>query len=219
MARLYSDLLDGTGQRYYFGLTSAPGGITNAQPARLTLAGNLITLQELNEAFRTPATAALTLFGRLPSAEPHLIPDPAALAYQGKIPGLLTLQIITNALPPDYTDLPDNAPTILFIATVTPAPATLTIASLVHNITQGGNILEIQAGKATLTLAGNVPNLPRFGGVGSLTVNGLAATLTTELIITPTAGSLTAQGMEALLSLPFTWIDDDRSPPQVWIDD
>lgn len=219
MARLYSDLADGTGRRYYFGLNSAPAGITNSEPARITLSGRQISIQELSEAFRTPATAALTLFGRLPSAEPHLIPDPASLSYQGKIPGLLTLQIITNALPPDYTDLPDNAPTILFIATVTPDPAALSIASLVHNITQGGNILEIQAGKATLTIAGNVPNFPNFGGVGSLTINGLEATITTELIITPTTGSLTALGLDVFLSLPFTWIDDDRSPSQVWIDD
>lgn len=217
--RLYSDLLDGSARRYYFELDSAPGGITNAAPALLTLNGRSIAIQELSEAFRTPATATLTLVNGLVVAEPHLIPAPAALAYQGQIPGLLTLQVITNALPPDYTDLPDNAPTILFIATITPAPAALSMASLVHNITQGGNILEISVGIATLTLSGYVPNLPRFAEVGSVTVNGRTATLLTELAISPGTGSLAVGGLEAILSLPFIWIDDDPVTPTTWIDD
>lgn len=219
MARLYSDLLDGTGRRYYFGLTSAPGGITNASPATLTLAGRLVAVQELNEVFRTPATAALSLIGYAIQSEARLQPATSSLGYEGKASSLLTLQVITNALPPDYTELPDNAPTILFIATVTPDPATLTVASLVHNITQGGNILVIEAGLASLTLTGWDANLPRTGEVGSLTINGLAATLWTELVVTPTTGQLTADGGVAVLSLPFTWVDDDPPPSMTWLDD
>lgn len=217
--RLYSDLADGSGRRYYFGLATAPGGITNAEPARLSLFGNLATIQEQSTVFRTPATAALTLFGYVPQAEPRLQPATAALGYLGQIAGLLTIRVITNALPPDYSTLPDNAPTILFIQTITPSPAALTIQSLVHNITQGGNILVISVGKATLTMNGLVANFPRFADVGTLTINGLAATLSTEIRVFPTAGIVTMQGHEPLLSLPFRWTDDDPATAPNWVDD
>ena len=219
MARLYSDLIDGSGRRYYFGLNSAAGGITNANPASLTLFGYLPVFQERSEIFRNPATAMLTLNGQLASAEPHLQPATAGLAYQGKIAGLMTLRVITNAMPPDYTALPDNAPTIIYIATVTPAPAALTMLSLEHNITQGGNIGFLSPGKATLTMGGFDAQFPRFADVGTLTINGLAATLLTELSITPDAGYLSVGGFPASLSTPFLWVDDDRPTPPTWLDD
>lgn len=219
MARLYSDLLDGTGRRYYFGLNSAPGGITNSAPALLTISGGLATIQEQSTAFRNPATASLTLFGRSPSAEPHLIPDTAALSYQGRIAGLLTLQVITNALPPDYTALPENPPSILFIQTITPAPAALQVQSLEHNITQGGNIGFISVGVATLTVGGFGPNFPRLADVGTLTVNGRLATIATTLAIAPGRAELACVGREPRLSLPFRWIDDDPVSAPTWIDD
>jgi hypothetical protein len=219
MARLYSDLQSSGGSRYYFGLNSAPGGLSNFAPAGLVIIGYAPTIQEQLTAFRTPATAALTLNGQLASAEPHLQPATAALGFEGRVPGLLTLKVITNALPPDYTDLPDNAPTILFIQTISPARALLTIQSLEHNITQGGNIGFISPGVATLTLAGLVPNFPRFADVGLLTVNGRTATILTTLNISPEPAALSFGGLAPRLTLPFVWIDDDPVTPVTWIDE
>jgi hypothetical protein len=219
MARLYSDLQSSGGSRYYFGLNSAPGGVSNFAPAGLVIVGYAPVIQEQLTAFRTPATATLTLNGRLASAEPHLQPATAAIGFEGRAPGLLTLQVITNALPPDYTNLPDNAPTILFIQTISPARALLTIQSLEHNITQGGNIGYISPGVATLTLAGYSPNFPRFADVGSITVNGRAATLLTTLNISPEPAALSFVGRAPLLTLPFVWIDDDPVTPVTWIDE
>ncbi len=219
MARLYSDLIDGTGRRYYFGLSSAPGGITNSAPALITFAYSAPTIQEQSTVFRNPATAMLTLFGYSPPAGVILQPALAALSMGGQIPGLAKLQVITNALPPDYTALPDNTPVILYIATQTPAQAALTINYLQPNVTQGGNIGFVSPGRASLTLFGYVANLPRFAEVGTITIDGLVATLSTELIISPDPASLVADGLAASLGSPFVWVDDLPAIPPTWIDD
>jgi hypothetical protein len=219
MARLYSDLADGTGRRYYFGLASAPGGITNAEPARLTLTGRPATAQEQNTAFRSPATAALTLNGLSVAAEPHLQPATAALSIQGLVSGLATLKVITNALPPDYTDLPENLPTALTIMTVSPTKATLTLSYPPVNLTQGGNIGFIFPDKATLTLAGYIANFPRVSDVGLLSISGRIPTLLSEIVVSPEPALLSVGGFAALLSLPFVWVDEDPQPATIWIDD
>ncbi len=219
MARLYSDLLDGSGRRYYFGLNSAPGGITNAEPARLILFGREAAVQEQATVFRTPATAVLTLTGYSAAAEPRLQPVVAGLALQGLVPVLHTVKVITNALPPDYTALPDNAPTILFIQTISPARAVLTLQSLEHNITQGGNIGFINPGVAILSIVGHAPNFPRMPEVGAITVNGLAATILTTLQITPDPAEIKLGELAASCSLPFGWVDDGPAPATGWIDD
>lgn len=220
MARLFSDLLDGTGRRFYFGLNSAPGGITNAAPAILTIGGRVASIQEQATVFRTPATAMLTLIGLSTAAEPRLQPAPASLAMFATAPSLLTMRVITNALPPDYTDLPDLLPTIVYIQTISPAPAVLTINSLEHNITQGGNIGFVSPGRALLTLAGFGANFPReSAGLALLTVTGYAPTTQTEIRITPDPAQLVASGLAGRLDLPFVWVDEDPVPPSIWIDD
>lgn len=220
MPRLYSDLLDGTGRRYYFGLNSAPGGITNAAPAMLTLDGRQMTVQEQSTVFRNPATALLTLFGMSVGAEPRLQPGAAMLTINGQIPAQQRHAVITNALPPDYGVLPDNAPTILFIQTITPAPAALQVQTREVNLTQGGNIGFVAPGVASLSLAGFVPNFPRFqGDIALLTINGQAATLHTTIRIEPERAVLTALGLASRLQTPFVWVDEDPVAQPVWIDE
>lgn len=219
MARLYSDLLDGSGRRYYFGLNSSPGGITNASPAMLTLFGNAGAIQEQNTVFRNPATAMLTLLGNTPISDVRLQPAQAGLSMIGNTPSLLKSVTITNALPPDYTVLPDNAPTIVFIATISPTQATLTLSYPAPNVTQGGNIGFLSPGVATLSIIGYSANIPRFADVGLLTVNGLAPTIQTELVIFPEFERLICFGYAATLGTPFVWVDEDPPPPTTWIDD
>lgn len=219
MARLLSDLLDGGGRRYFFGLNATPGFISNSAPATLTINGLAATIQELTDAFRTPATAALQVQGKLGVIQTILLPTAAPLAYQGKIPALLTQIVVTNALPPDYTDLAEHAPTIVYIATVTPDRALLSVASLEHNITPGGNIGFISPQVGSLSLQGRAANFPREAAAGGLVVAGLAPTLSTEVIVTPEAGSVSLSGLLARLAVPFVWIDDRPVSPSLWNDD
>ncbi len=220
MARLYSDLIDGTGRRYYFGLTSAPGGITNAAPAMLTLGGNTAVVQELTQVFRTPATATLTLFGQQMLNNSTLQPGAAVLTMTAGVPGMAKLKVISNALPPDYSTLPDNAPTILFIQTLTPVTTTLTLSTLAANVTQGGNIGYASPGLASLTLSGRAPNIAFFAGSpAGLTCSGLAPTIKTVNVILAGVGSISISELPQSLGLPFHWTDDDPAPASTWTDD
>ncbi len=220
MPRLYSDLLDGTNRRYYFGLNAAPGGITNATPAMLTISGGLIVVQEQATVFRTPAPAALTLNGLSVGAEPRLQPAPAVLSMVGQIPAEERMATITNALPPDYGVLPDNSPQILFINTISPTTAALQLQVRDPNVTQGGNIGFVSPAKATLTLAGYAANIPFFAGsTGQLSIAGLLATLHTTTIVSPEPATLQAEGLAQALGLPFRWVDEAPASEPVWLDE
>ena len=102
--------------------------------------------------------------------------------------------MISNALAVDYTDLPDNAPTILYIQTVTPAPAALTLNYPQPNVTQGGNIGFALAGVGLVRLSTLVPNIAFFAGdPGALNVQGRAPTLVTINVILPDVGTVCQQ--------------------------
>lgn len=219
MARLYSDLIDGSGRRYYFGLTSAPGGISNSAPATLTIFGRQAAIQELTQVFRTPATAALTLQGLLGSSQPYPNPAQSALGFQGKVPTLQLQIVITNSLPPDYTTLPDIAPTIVYIATITPTTGLVRLASLEHNVTPGGDIGFISPPVGALSLQGRAPNYPRATQPAGLAISGLVPTLISEIVIEPESGTIRLSGLATTLSTPFTWVDDDPTTVSVWIED
>lgn len=216
--RLYSDLQDSAGRRYFFNLESAPGGISPAT-AIITLFGYQGSIQELTEVFRTPATAILTFNGLGPSSELILLPAQAQLSFQGFAPALLGSLTITNALPPDYTDLPDNAPTVLTEMTVSPARALFTIASLTHAVNQGGNIRIIEPPVGVLSFSGYAANFPIQADVGALQIVGLSPDMFTEITITPETGAVSVSGLEALLQTPFAWVDDAPAQTATWIDD
>lgn len=217
--RLYSDLLDGTGRRYYFGLNSATGGITNSAPALITIGGLMPAFQELTIVFRTPATALLTLNGLASGAGLVLQPILGAVSMIGLVPTLLKQQVITNALPLDYTTPVELLPTIIYIATVTPDPATLTVGYPQPNVTQGGNILMISAGLASLTINGQIANLPFVADLGGITIAGLVPTLLTETTITPDQATVTINGGEVTISAPFMWVDETSPATTTWIDE
>lgn len=221
MARLYGSLSN-SGSRFYFGLDSVPSIVTPGV-ATLTLFGREPSAAQNLTVFRTPATAVLTLNG-LSLASPTVVsPATAALATVGQIPGEVRELTISPALPaPTYDTPPDNAPTLLTIWTTQPATALLTLQTLEQNVTQGGNIGFVSPGKATLTLSTQQFTLLLLSGgagVGSLSIVGLAPTLTHELTISPAVGSLTIGETPPLLTLPFIWIDDDPVPPSTWITD
>lgn len=221
MPRLFSDLLSGSGGRYYYHLTTAPGGITNAAPATITLVYTAATIQEQSTVFRTPATAALTLLGYAPLADVRLEPAQAALSIGASVPGKAMSITITNAITMDYGTLPDNAPTIVFIQTIAPDRATLTLNYPATNLTQGGNIGFVSPSLATITLTGYSPTLLFFqaGTVATLSLSGLAPTLVKLLTIQADVGSIIFQGPDQVLSLPFHWLEDDLTPTPTWIDD
>lgn len=219
MPRVYSDLIDSGGRRYYYHLESAPGGVQAAAPAVITIFGRQATIQELTEVFRTPATALLTLFGRAAVPQEIALPAQAALALQGRQPTLLLQVVITNALPPDYAVLPDNNPTIIYVATIQPTTGLLAIASLEHNVSPGGNIGFLSPGVGAIVLQGRAANFPREVGVASLQIVGLAPSLESVNTITPQVGEITLAGLAAIFATPFIWIDDDPVQPTTWVDD
>lgn len=218
MARLYSDLLSSGGNRYYFGLNSAPGGI-GAGVGSIRVVGLEPTIFQQIQVFRNPATATLTLFGYSTAAEPHLQPATAALSLAGQIPGKQLSTVIIPTLTVDYTDLADNPPTLITIMTVTPTTAALTIQALTLNLSQGGNIVIVTPGVGLAAFSPIPPNLPRTIGVGTLTISGLGPTLHTTLVITPEVGLLSSGGQTVRLATPFVWIDDSPVSPSIWIDD
>lgn len=219
MPRLYSDLQDSTNRRYYFGLNSAPGGITNAAPAALTLFGRMPAIQEQVSVFRTPAPATLTIAGLSLTSPALLIPAQAALSLAGRIPGLATLQVITNAATVDYTDLAENAPTAITIMTVSPGRALLALGYPAVNVTQGGNIGFVSPGVASLTLTGYTTNFPQFAGSGSISMIGYPPTLVSLLVLDAQVGVLRLSDLPSRLATPFTWVDDDRTPVTAWLED
>lgn len=216
MARVFSDLRDGSGRRYFYSLASAPGG-TQVGIATLTIQGLAPTVFEQTTVFRTPALATLTINGHALISDVLIRPAPAALSTVGQIPDEHRTQVVTNSSPLDYTDLPDNAPTVLFINTLIPAPGLLTLTSPPPNVTQGGNIGFVSAGVGLLTLQSSAPTLIISQmGVGSLTVEGLAPTVFKELNVELGVGSLQINGHQISRNLPFQWIDVDRPPAVTW---
>jgi hypothetical protein len=218
MARLYSDLLSGSARRYYFGLNSAPGGVSPA-PAVLTLSGRGVEIFQNVTVFRNPATAVLTLNGTQVSTDVILRPAQAALSALGQIPGELRQLVITPAIPtPDYADLQSTAPTILFINTISPTTGLIRLQSLELNATPGGNIAYITpiTGLLTLQSTGNVTLIFIDIGVGLATLIGHAPTLLTQLVVQPEVASITVNGQQVGVQAPFTWIDVDAPPPLTW---
>lgn len=219
--RLYSSLKTSTSARYYFALNDAPG-VVFPGVATLTILGLSVALSDQSVAFRTPATAALTLSGLSLSSPSLLIPAPSALALSGKQAGLVTSLTISLPVPnPVETPEASYAPTLLTQLLVEPANATLTINSLELNLSQGGNIGFVSPGKATLTLSGLAPIIALQPQVGGLFIVGLEPTLSLNMIgtVTPDPASLMVVGPEPELNEPFQWIDDDPAPTATWIDD
>lgn len=216
MPRLYSDLLSSTGRRYYFGLNSAPGGISPAQ-ATITVTGLAPTIFQQSTAFRTPAPALITINGLQVATDIRLSPTPATITLSGLVPSKQTTMVITNTFPLDYTVLPDNAPTILYIQTISPAPALIRLQSLELNITAGGNIGFVSPAPAVITLQSREFTLI-FGeiGLGHIDVVGHAPTLLTSTTVTPEAGLIQLNPLAPTADRGFQWIDADPPPPLTW---
>lgn len=219
MAKLYSDLLDGSGRRYYSSLASAPGGISPA-PALLTLSGLQAGIFEQSTVFRSPVTATLALIGQSLASPANLTPATATLSASGQVPGRHTTLVITNSLPPDYTDLPSNAPTILFINTISPAPAQLSLQSIEINVSQGGNIGFLTPGVGYVSLETQSLNLTLIFvevGVGAISLGGLPpALLTTGAARPDEVGGVIISGLAPTLERGFVWIDADPPPALTW---
>lgn len=217
MARLYSNLIDGSNRRYFFGLDSAPGGIT-PQTVQLQVTGLAPTIFTQVTVFRTPATLVISVNGLSMTAEPKLAPAPAAIATTGLAPTLRTQMVVTNALPtPDYNDLPDNPPTVLFINTVTPAPAQISLSGLFPNASPGGNIGFVSPGVGFVQLLGRTPTLIFLeAGLGQVVINGLQPSVLTELVVTPEPAQITVNGLAVEMERPFMWIDVEAPPALQW---
>lgn len=222
--RLFSDLKDSAGRRYFFDLDSSPGVLLPGV-ATLTLRGNVPLYP--GTVFRTPATAALTLNGLPFVPDVILSPATAALASANSTVGQLGLHLtIRPSLESPLENPPAPfAPTILFINTITPAPAALSVIGYNHSLSEGGNIGFLRPPLAALTLTGYqytrvIPPAPPEEGVdgqlGTATLEGLAPSLVTQVRIEPDVGSVAVGALVPVADKGFIWIDDDPAPPLSW---
>jgi hypothetical protein len=223
--RLFSDLLSGAGQRYYYDLEGSPGVIAPGV-ATLTLSGR--EPQYPGTVFRTPATVTLILNGRLVNQDVPLRPGQAALAFANSTVGLQTIRHITLTLPSPVEN-PDNVfvPTLIQVFHKEPQVGSVTIAGLQPSLTEGGDIGTRSPTTAALSLIGypylrSIP--PVDGQAAPMVMVGLEPTLVTELILEPGIAALaftppnpTGEGSNPVqVDKGFVWIDDDPSPPLQW---
>lgn len=220
MSRLYGDLLQGAGRRFYSDLIGAPGVVTPA-PANLTLQGGIPAAAQPQTVFRTPAPATLTLFGRALNAPVVLTPAPASLLAQGQIPTeWRSLTITPQLASPKETEANDNRPTLITVWHCQPAPAQINLQALPFALSEGGNIGFVSPAPAQISL-GTLGYTLVYGeiGAGLVTLIGREPTLRTELTVTPDAGLVVVDAQALRLSLPFRWVDDPPPPPLSWITD
>lgn len=215
--RLFSDLLSGAGQRYYYDLEGSPGVIAPGV-ATLTLSGR--EPQYPGTVFRTPATVTLILNGRLVNQDVPLRPGQAALAFTNSTVGLQTIRHITLTLPSPVEN-PDNVfvPTLIQVFHKEPQVGSVAVVGLQPSLSEGGDIGTRSPATATLSLIGyqylrSIP--PVDGQAVPMTLEGLQPTIVATLLIEPEIGALTLTPPEVVIDPGFVWIDDDPSPPLQW---
>jgi hypothetical protein len=219
MPRAYFNLEGGAGQRYYYNLESAPGGIRNSEPALITLFGRNGAIQELNEVFRTPATLTILVNSPLPTIRVQFTPDPVTISLLGRTGAIVFAATIVNSLVVDYSTPQETLATILTQMTVQPSQATITIVYPSVNLTQGGDIRTITPTTGLITLGQLAPNFPSPSGLGLITVSGLIPGMHTEITLVPETGLITVLGLTSIASAPFAWIEDSPAPLPIWLDD
>lgn len=217
--RLWGPLSPSAGRRFWYALDNAPAVVIPGV-AQLTLNGQVPVANQPATIFRTPATAQLTLNGLSIAQNSLLTPAQAALTLSQLVPSKQTIRIITPALPtPDYNVPNALAPTILYIQTITPATAQLTLQTLTINLTQGGNIGFINPGVGQVSLQGRQATFT-FGevGVGAISINGLVPSIVRQLTVLPDVGLLQPGNTPPHIDLAFVWIDVPPEPPSTWVD-
>lgn len=218
MAKLFDNLVDGSGRRYFSSLEGAPGSISPAT-AVITLAGRQPLAVQPELVFRTPGTLTITINGLAMASQFALSPTPAALGYLGLAPSTeIRSLIVSPTLPQIDAPEADFVPLLLTQMTVQPAQAALVLQALPHAATEGGNIGFAYPGVAALTLTGLQANYV-FDVIepAALGVIGHAPVLISEIILYPEVGTLTLMDTPPTLTLPFGWIDADPAPPVVWV--
>lgn len=219
MSDLFDDLQDGNGRDYFYALESAPGSITPLL-AELSVVGRSPTIFEQSTVFRSPATAVVTINGKSAASDAILIPITASLSVGGLTPDEYRSLTITPAIPtPDYGELQSTAPSVLFINTVTPAPAVVTLQSLELNVTEGGNIAFVSPGVGAIRVQNQALSLTLVffeTGVGAASISGHAPTLVTAGLIQPQVGQVNVSALLAGIERPFGWIDVDPPSTTVW---
>lgn len=217
MARLYSNLVDGSNRRYFFDLESAPGGLSPTTGQLVTI-GYAPTVQPLVSVSRSPLVGVLNVVGHTIFGPARISPAVGQLTVTAGSPNTLRQIVVTNAIPtPDYE--PPNAlePTIAFITTVTPAPATLTVTAAPVNAYPGGDIGYVSPAPGLISLVPLGHNLVFLGAdPGRLNLEGLIPTVIGSMVVEPGVGQLVFDGVRPMLSRPFEWIDVDAPPPLAW---
>jgi hypothetical protein len=231
--RLFSDLLSGGGQRYFYDLEGSPGVVAPGVGS-ITLNGQEVQYPGI--AFRTPATLTLTLNGRQVNPDVALQPATAALSFTNSVVGLQTIRLVAPTLPSPVEN-PDNVfvPTLIQIFHREPAVGVVIMSGLAPSLSEGGNIGFRSPATADLLLIGyqylrNIP--PVDGQATPLTLAGLEPGLITELLVTPGVGAMYFGTQSAFpdgedpppatppppptVDKGFVWIDDDPAPPLTW---
>jgi hypothetical protein len=182
---------------------------------------NIIPFGPFSEVFRIPGTATLTLAGGSVIVI-AVNPAQSALSLQGRAPTLQALKVISPALPDlDYSEVNSTAPTIVLGTALNPATATLTLQSLQHAATEGGNIAFRSPAAASLTMSGLAYTFALINSTpAALSVVGLAPTITaTHALLEPGVGALAMvqiQQSTDFIHIPFQWLNYDPAPVVAW---
>jgi len=215
MARLWSDIRGAS--QYWYDLDSAPG-LVSPGVGSVSFVGQIPIAVQPASVFRTPATATLTANLLVPGLGVPLSPAVGLLTSSGLIASELRQATVTPTYPPDYSAQVDNAPTILYIATITPATGSVALSPLTLNVSQGGNIVIVTPQKADLSIGGYQSTLIfSVIDVGAVSMLGLAPSLKTEVTLTvPGFDSPVVIGLAPTVEIGFVWRDVERPPALTW---
>lgn len=205
MTQLYSDLVDGSGRRYYYSLSRAPGGASPASQAIVTVVGQVPNVLAQITVFRTPTQATLNIFGYQPPSLTPVQPGVGAVTLAGLIPTEQKIRVITNSLPsPDYSTPNELIPTIVFVQTVIPSPAALQIQALTLNAFPGGDIVYVSPGVGLVSMQGlNGVIINNAPGIGMISISGQIPALAKEIVVSPDLASITINGLASSAAQGF----------------
>jgi hypothetical protein len=197
-------------------IPNAPVGRTPA-PAQLLFSA----LPPFSTITRNPGTATLALAGLQPITT-RLFPGVASLAFENGVISQEREKIIVIPMPDlTYTGTPNNPPTVTVGGGVAPGVATLTLSTLTHQATEGGNIAIRSPATSGLVFAGQFSVIGLEGALpGLAALAGLAPEIVgTETTIEPGVAALAlviAPFDPSFVAIPYQWIDVEPAPVVQW---
>lgn len=175
----------------------------------------------------TPLVGALSIAGLAPTSQvavgPSGAPDVGLILWQGQVPTLKTVRIITNDINTSDADETGLAPTVIPNWLLTPAPAAISIQGLAPSLALVG-ARTVSPGVGAVSVAGLAASISVPAGQegsaspfrGDVDMLGLAPDLVTSLTVTPDPAALTLSDLEPFINTDFNWHDAPSASERSW---